>query len=233
MKLITLDNLTRAVRQLEAELPDTLVGATTSAPGIAGIVPAPSAGDDDKFLRGDGSWDDPDVITDERIEEILNTELDDIVTVNTNVTLNDILNAVYPIGSYYFSDNSTSPASLFGGAWEPIQGKFLLGADSTYIVGSTGGNTTHSHLYGIRFGAYYRSIALESNSNAGVLQYGDVTKPIAPTVISGGSATVEINNAASNASKSVSMSHLQSITDTSIESSMPPYKAVYIWHRIA
>ena len=34
-------------------------GATSSAGGVAGQVPAPSAGDDGKFLRGDGSWANP------------------------------------------------------------------------------------------------------------------------------------------------------------------------------
>ena len=34
------------------------VGATSSAAGANGLVPAPSAGDQTKFLRGDGSWQD-------------------------------------------------------------------------------------------------------------------------------------------------------------------------------
>lgn len=33
-----------------------MVGATLSADGENGLVPAPSAGDQDKFLRGDGTW---------------------------------------------------------------------------------------------------------------------------------------------------------------------------------
>lgn len=214
MKLITLDNLTRAVRQLEAELPDTLVGATSSQNGESGVVPAPAIADQDKFLRGDGSWDDPDVITDERIEEILNTELDDIVTVNTNVTLNDILNAVYPIGSYYFSDNSTSPASLFGGAWEPIQGKFLLGADSTYTAGSTGGEAEHTltinEMPSHKHSLWYRT-SIITNGSSGTW-YFDI-----------GTAGTEYTNSPSLGNTGGDQAH----------NNMPPYKAVYIWHRIA
>lgn len=37
-----------------------------------------------------------------------------------------VLNA-YPIGSIYMSVNSTNPGELFGGTWEQIQGRFLLG----------------------------------------------------------------------------------------------------------
>ncbi len=33
-----------------------MVGATAENAGIAGLVPAPNAGDQTKFLRGDGTW---------------------------------------------------------------------------------------------------------------------------------------------------------------------------------
>lgn len=35
---------------------DIMTGATASADGVAGLVPAPHAGDQAKFLRGDGTW---------------------------------------------------------------------------------------------------------------------------------------------------------------------------------
>lgn len=37
-----------------------------------------------------------------------------------------LLEQTYPIGAIYISVSSTSPASLFGGTWERIQGKVLL-----------------------------------------------------------------------------------------------------------
>lgn len=33
-----------------------LKGATSSADGTSGLVPAPASGDEDKFLRGNGTW---------------------------------------------------------------------------------------------------------------------------------------------------------------------------------
>ena len=59
-----------------------------------------------------------------------------------------ILEAVYPIGSIYISVNSTSPQTLFGGTWEAIQGKFLLGSSSAHKAGSTGGEETHTLTMG-------------------------------------------------------------------------------------
>jgi hypothetical protein len=37
---------------------DTFVGATSSAPGSKGLVQAPAAGDENKVLKGDGTWGD-------------------------------------------------------------------------------------------------------------------------------------------------------------------------------
>lgn len=34
----------------------TMTGATSSAAGASGLVPAPAAGDEDSHLRGDGTW---------------------------------------------------------------------------------------------------------------------------------------------------------------------------------
>lgn len=54
-----------------------------------------------------------------------------------------VLQAVYPVGSIYCSYGSTSPATLFGfGTWVKIEGRFLLGASSTYSLTSQGGSAT-------------------------------------------------------------------------------------------
>ena len=41
---------------VKAALPVTMTGATSSTAGAGGLVPAPSAGDEVKFLKGDGTW---------------------------------------------------------------------------------------------------------------------------------------------------------------------------------
>ena len=50
----------------------------------------------------------------------------------------------YPVGSIYMSVNETSPASLFGGTWEQLKDRFLLGAGDVYEAGSTGGEAAHA-----------------------------------------------------------------------------------------
>ena len=67
---------------------------------------------------------------------------------NVNGTLKinntNIFDLIYPVGSFYISAKSTNPAMLFGGTWEQIQGRFLLGRSSSYPVGSMGGEATHT-----------------------------------------------------------------------------------------
>ena len=53
-----------------------------------------------------------------------------------------ILSKIYPVGSYFISDNNTNPGTIFGGTWTRIQDKVLVAAGSTYSAGSTGGNGT-------------------------------------------------------------------------------------------
>ena len=50
----------------------------------------------------------------------------------------------YPVGTIYLSVTDANPAALFGGTWERIGGRFLLGADTTYTAGSTGGEAEHT-----------------------------------------------------------------------------------------
>lgn len=54
-----------------------------------------------------------------------------------------IIDLIYPIGSIYMSVNAVNPNSLFGGMWEQIKDKFLLGS-GTYQNGSVGGESTHT-----------------------------------------------------------------------------------------
>lgn len=55
-----------------------------------------------------------------------------------------LLDYVYPVGSYYWSSNSTNPSTIFGGTWEQIKDKFVLAAGDSYAVNTTGGEARHT-----------------------------------------------------------------------------------------
>lgn len=48
---------------------------------------------------------------------------------------------IYPIGSIYMSVNSTNPSNYFGGTWEQLKDRFLLGAGDIYVNGDIGGRS--------------------------------------------------------------------------------------------
>ena len=54
---------------------------------------------------------------------------------------------IYPIGAIYISVSNIDPGTLFGGTWEAIGGQFLIGANSSYTAGNTGGSATMSHTH--------------------------------------------------------------------------------------
>lgn len=59
--------------------------------------------------------------------------------------INDKISGQYhPVGSFYWSSEDTSPASLFGGSWEKIEDIFVLAAGPLHPLGSSGGEASHA-----------------------------------------------------------------------------------------
>lgn len=51
---------------------------------------------------------------------------------------------VYPVGSIYMSVNATDPGKMFGGTWQRIKERFMLGCGDTHTAGTTGGEFSHT-----------------------------------------------------------------------------------------
>lgn len=49
----------------------------------------------------------------------------------------------FPIGYIFISTVEYSPAEIFGGTWEKIEGKFLLSSSSSHALLSEGGEESH------------------------------------------------------------------------------------------
>ena len=148
------------------------------------------------------------------------------VTGTLTIAGKNILNYLYPVGSIYMSVNSTSPATLFGGTWEQIKNRFLIGCGDTYSAGASGGSATHTltvdempihgnHLYidgawvsqGTKNGRYLNidnNMTTYGTAGRGWLASGNEAYP-AGYNIGGGKA----------------------------HNNMPPYLAVYMWKRTA
>lgn len=63
------------------------------------------------------------------------------------IDLSSLWDQIYPVGSIYLSVNATNPSVLFGGTWEQVKGKFLVGVDPSdtdfNTSEKTGGEKTH------------------------------------------------------------------------------------------
>lgn len=168
--------------------------------------------------------------TDLLLSEKQNTLIDsgdnqNIKTINGQSILGsgniDIVNLIYPIGSIYMSVNSTSPASLFGGTWEQLKDRFLLGAGDTYTNGSTGGNSTHTHTLNNGYAKF--NVRTTGSSYADQI----TVEPYAPNL------RCEEANQYTSFDEWTVMGGIALGGTTDSSSSLPPYLVVYMWKRTA
>lgn len=163
------------------------------------------------------------------------TELkNDIDSTKTSV-LNEIKAWVndtqHPIGSIYITTNNVNPSNIFGGTWEQLEDRFLIGAGNSYTNGATGGATSHthttaghtlteaempSHTHAVPIPSYY---AATSTSDTGY----SVCRTTNP----------EIGTKDGYGTGSTGGGGSHSHGDTGSSSNMPPYLAVYMWKRTA
>lgn len=129
-----------------------------------------------------------------------------------------LLDWTKPIGSIYQSTDATDPSKLFGGTWEKIEGRFLLAANETYKVGSTGGEETHT-LTAAEMPEHAHYMASGNGGGDGTWE-PDVGNCLIDSVTTEKTtywAQLAMNNAGG------SKAH----------NNMPPYYAVYTWRRTA
>lgn len=141
------------------------------------------------------------------------------------IDLSSLLDQIYPVGSIYITANATNPSVLFGGTWEQLKGKFLVGVDSSdtdfETSGKTGGEKTHtltvdempSHTHDMDdavYGNYRNRLGIRVDGGGGnglipsMVQTTGYSRYI-PNDTGGGQA----------------------------HNNMPPYLAVYMWKRIS
>jgi microcystin-dependent protein len=162
-----------------------------------------------------------------------------------------IANLIYPVGSIYMSVNSTSPATLFGGTWEMIEGRFLLASGGGYSAGSTGGEAAHTltidemplhHHSGSTDSGGSHSHSYGSGKYVHLTTDGDTGADTYSGNISGSGYKLPRSKDSENYSHSSSTasggSHTHSFTTGSAGSgtshnNMPPYLVVNIWKRTA
>ena len=135
-----------------------------------------------------------------------------ITAVSTSLTLSETLlgnilgaGGKYRVGDFVFSANETSPAEDYGGSWEKVTDRFLVGAGGSYALGSTGGSADavvveHFHMLAAANGAE-----------------------------TGGSATGGDGTMINYSQKF----YTDPVGESGVGKNIPPYIAVNIWRRVA
>lgn len=145
---------------------------------------------------------------------------------------NEVYPNPFPVGAIYMSVDSRNPSTIFGGKWEQIKGRFLLGADDNYKVKETGGSSTHKHQTknhtlsinempshshplnkNVPYGTPYNDTSGVAAGSGGYVFYNESYSPFS------------IGSTGGN------QGHNHGLTEET--SSMPPYFVVYIWYRVS
>ena len=136
---------------------------------------------------------------------------------------NELIDRIYPVGSIYISTSPTfNPQNVWGGTWKKTaDGRCLIGANSTYPLGSTGGEATHT-LSNNEMPSHDHSLSDWAMSWKQNGAKGEVNLGVSAT------ADAWSNN----------RGYFKSQTSKATGGSQPhnnmqPYLAVYIWERTA
>lgn len=237
----TADGLADSIAQANTKA-DNAVATANQAESVANEAKATADGLADSIAQANAKSDNA-VATANEAKEIAQEALDQAKTTGTQVEVNgvfaekilfdsdpqtqinervkesDLFDLVYPVGSIYISATATSPASISSGTWEQIQGRFLLGANGIYTLGSVGGSTQHFH----QAGSLYAQLSAQQNGSVAFnyitsvnynSRYRFITER-GEEYVAGQTDGVSVAGATANAN------------------SLPPYLAVNIWKRTA
>ena len=146
---------------------------------------------------------------------------------------------IYPIGSIYMSASPTDPGELFGGTWEQLEDRFLLGAshldpeDETYTPKYANGDVdgspdaivvSHTHTMGTG-GGHTHTVTTYYNQ--------DAASGSAKNRAASGGANNN-TNISKIASGTGTHSHtINSEGSSGTDANMPPYLVVFMWKRIS
>lgn len=137
-------------------------------------------------------------------------------------------NLIYPVGSIYMSTVNVDPGTIFGGTWERLKDKFLLGAGDTYTAGDTGGEATHAHTTG-----NHTLTINEIPSHTHYIYGGNNNDP--PDWFGGSGNPYGILQRAGTTYDYLSYTgggQAHNHGNTGSSSNMPPYIVVYMWKRL-
>lgn len=155
--------------------------------------------------------------------QVRSTSLGNAATLD-NVTLNGLLEALYPVGATYISGSSTMPALIAGvGTWVRLKGRVIVGLDEDQTefdtINETGGHKLmQSHNHGI---GTLRPLGNAGHADNNATNLDDFAGSNGPIVATG----TPIGTGA--------WSGAMAFTGGGDSQNLQPYKVKYMWERTA
>lgn len=154
-----------------------------------------------------------------------------------------LVDTIYPVGSIYITMSETTPATLFGGTWERIEGSFLLGAHANavegdgYVIGEYGGESEHT-LTTDEIPPHSHYVYKNTNTEGDwgfmmIKRNGHARTQVATSSSSGKYTITNTTNTYLDWPYCTRTDVGTRTSGTTAHNNMPPYIAVYIWKRTA
>lgn len=133
--------------------------------------------------------------------------------------IRSVLDFFYPVGTIYTTeDKDFNPSKRWGGTWELIKDRMIIGAGNSYAVKSTGGNSSNARTTG---GHTLTVNEMPSHNHA----------TQADTTISPVGTGIDFNAVIPYKVGTGQSGRVTVVENTGSSSNLPPYYGAYIWRR--
>lgn len=188
------------------------------------------------------------------------TQITSVTKVFTEIhSLATVADLIYPVGSIYMNVTNLNPATVFGGTWEEIQGRFLLGRSAAHQVGQQAGaetvtltvaqmpahthtgpshthstpNHTHTATCGSA-GAHTHTVERKKVAATGTAKYAAQAGATHNTSSAGAHThTITIASGGGGTTGAAGTGNTGSAGSGQAVNIMPPFLSVFMWKRIA
>lgn len=212
-------------------------GASATANGSTGLVPAPTMGNQGKYLRADGTWQTPpDTNT---TYGTATQSANGLMSAADKKKLDNLALTLFPVGSVVITHTNTNPGTYIGGTWVAYApGRVLVGVGTgndgsksvTFGANSAAGQYQHNHGYSLRYNEYF---ATANKIQAFYAKRKDSDSFWYEPGKTGTTANAAHTTTNSSAVSTTDTYTVIGATDYNPTTDLIPYQTAYFWRRTA